>query len=144
MHELGKMIQALMGEESMRPADLVRRSGLSRQHVSSLLNDAELSRMPEARTFRALSQAFPAVRPSSFVLAAAQAAGVLSADEVVTDYDDLSNDALLGILRSRLDRGGQSDAGTAEAQKSPDDVEVPVLHLHAARTRKEPRKPRGD
>ena len=115
MHELGSLIRELMDQESMTQADLVRRSGLTPQHVSTMLKGETMSRLPEAKTFEGLCQAFPTVPPSVFVLAAAAAVG-LPVETEAPDYSQLSNEALLGILHNRLE-GGQQDGGTPEAQK---------------------------
>ena len=119
MHELGRFIQDLMDAEGMTRPELERRSGLSRQHIAKLLTNKSLVRLPHRSTFDALAKAFPVVGDLPFITKAAEAIGV-PVDRltmVEPDYDSLSNEALLGILARRLERGG-SVVG-AEAQKAP-------------------------
>lgn len=117
MHELGRFIQSLMDQEGMTQPDLVRRSGLSRQHVHTMLKAETLTRLPAATTIDGLHQAFPHVTRETFVLRAAAAMGIpVDATLAEPDYSQLSNDTLLGILRSRLD-GGSSDGRQPDAEK---------------------------
>lgn len=104
----------------MSQPELVRRSGLTRQHVHSLLKNNTLGRMPEDRTIAGLAKAFPDVGEEPFLTKAAIAIGVPVERLTVVepDYSQLSDETLIGILRSRLERGGQRDAGTADAQKN--------------------------
>ncbi|WP_141211272.1 hypothetical protein [Enemella dayhoffiae] len=104
----------------MTQPELVRKSGLQRQHVHSLLKNETLGRMPEERTIAGLAKAFPHIGEGPFLTKAAISIGV-PVDRLTVvepDYAQLSNEALLGILRNRLERGGQKDAGTAEAEKT--------------------------
>lgn len=111
MHELGKFIQGLMDQASMDRAELVRRSGLSRQHVSDLLTNEKLTRLPKAETFDALHRGFPGVPRNAFVLKGAEAIGI-PVDPVEVDFSKLSNETLLGILAKRLEVKEESwDAG---------------------------------
>lgn len=117
MHEFGKFLQSLMDSENMKPADLARRSGLSRQLVWNLLSDAEMKTIPKVETLSGLRKAFPAVPYTTWVLRAAASAGIPVEEEPIVDYSALSNEALLGILHERL-TGGSNDASAAEAQKN--------------------------
>lgn len=105
LHELARLTRELMDVEGMTQADLVRRSGLSAQHVSTMLKaDRPLMRMPDVRTFEGLFRAFPSVPPSVFVLAAAAAVGLHVDTGARIDYRLLSDEQLLGLLKGRLGR----------------------------------------
>lgn len=90
----------------MTPAGLVRASGLSKQHVSQLLDESKtrLGRMVADKTIAGLGRAFPEVGEVAFITKAAEAMGVpVDRLEVVSpNYDALSNDALIAILSERL------------------------------------------
>lgn len=119
MHELGRFIQSLMDKEGMGRPDLVRRSGLSRQHVHQLLTLEQLTRLPAPATIDGLHKAFPHVSREAFVIQAAAAMGIpVDVEALKPDYSQLTNETLLGILKDRLD-GGSGDAGNAEAEKNP-------------------------
>lgn len=117
MHELGRFIQDLMDQEGMTQAELGRRSGLSRQHISLMLGEGELKRIPDSRTLAALAAAFRGVGVEAFIMRAAAATGLPVGEGATVDYSAISNETLIAILRERL---GGSDAGNAEAEKSPD------------------------
>lgn len=110
MHALGAYIAQLMDGRGMSQSDLGRASGLSRQHVSGLLDPSldRMSRMVEASTIQALARAFPDVGAGPFVVKAAESVGIEVYGLAITDPDlsKLSNEALLEILRRRLERGG--------------------------------------
>lgn len=119
MHELGRYVQSLMDSEGMTQADLARRSGLSRQHVHSMLKAEKLTRLPAGATIDGLHKAFPHVTREAFVLRAAAAMGIpVDATLAEPDYSSLSDDALLGILKKRLD-GGSNEGRQPEDQKTP-------------------------
>lgn len=125
MHEFGRFIQALMDQESMSQADLMRRTGLSRQYIWMLLTEPELKRLPGPAKFEALGRAFPGVSPDALVLSAAAAMGIPVTGSVEVDYSSVSNETLLGILRDRLEavegfgaeQGGSSDGRQPDAEK---------------------------
>lgn len=116
MHKLGQFIESLMDAESMDRPGLVRRSGLSRQHVHDLLTNEKLSRLPAGKTIDGLHRAFPHVTREQFVLTAAVAMGIpVDAELAKPDYSKLTNEALLGILKDRLE-GRQSWSGGTSAE----------------------------
>lgn len=107
MHALGAYIDSLMTARGMTRPELVRASGLSRQHVHQLLDPTRdtLGRMPEPATIEGLTRAFPESREVSFITKAAEALGV-PVDRLVVvqpaSFDDLPDEVLLGILAQRL------------------------------------------
>lgn len=118
MHELGRFIQNLMDQEGMTQSDLARRAGLSRQHVHGMLKAEKLTRLPAGSTIDGLHRAFPHVSRETFVLQAASAMGVpVDVNPSAPDYQSLSNEALLGILKERLD-GGSDEGRQPEDQKN--------------------------
>ncbi len=124
MHELGKFIQHLMDRDGMTPPELMRRSGLTRQHVHSLLTEDSMVRMPTVKTFTGLGRAFPAVPPASFVLAAAAAIGIPVDGADIADQREISNETLLAILKARLEGGSTHEDLASPAQKSPESADA--------------------
>lgn len=126
MHALGRFIQDLMDKQGMSRVELARTSGLSKQHISQMLDDSKtrLGRMVDDKTIRGLLRAFPDISEPAFVTKAAEALGVPvdRLPQVDPDYERLSNDALLGILRKRLTERspGWPAAGGSEETTSPD------------------------
>ena len=113
MHALGRFIQDLMDARNMPRPDLERASGLSRQHIHQLLDDRKtgLGRMVDDSTIAALARAFPDVGESAFIAKAAESLGV-PVDRLTVvraDFDQLTDEALLGLLSKRLERSRQRD-----------------------------------
>lgn len=165
MNEFSRFIQRQMDLRGWRPADLVRRSGLSRQHVSKLLNDRRqyLGQMPSDRTIEGLAAAFEGISESDVREAAAAALGGYKSGEPPPDLDlqKVSLDALLNEIRRRVqsaeqqaeavvsevhpERGNVSELGERRRPKLPENLgsmtpEEMARHGIAAR-RANPRDP---
>lgn len=106
MHEFRRFIQAELDARGWIQADLVRRSGLSRAHVSKLVNDPRpaLGQMPDESTLEGLAQGF-GVNVDVVRTAASRAlAGYVDGgDPITVELEDVSTDALLHELRRRIE-----------------------------------------
>src|SRR5687768_13420325 len=104
-----------MEDNGWTQSDLVRQSGLSKQHLSKMLSDERerLPRLPTQDTLLGLSRGLR-VPLNTVVLRAAQACGVpVDVTEVeVSSARSLSTDQLLAEVRRRIDEAGDAD-GTA-------------------------------
>lgn len=145
MHALGRFVQDLMDARRMTRPALERASGLSRQHIHQLLDDRKtgLGRMVEESTISALATAFPDIGETAFIAKAAESLGVpvdrLSV--VDTDLNQLSDEALLGILALRLERrrtpGPAATGGGPRAAEDPaTEPTVPLAARRSGRTRR--------
>lgn len=110
MHEYRRFVQAELDARGWRQAELVRRSGLSRQLVSNLLRDdrEHLGNMPDPATIAGLARGFGV--PEETVRAAAARAIVDYGDDgapLALDLSTVSTDALLQELRRRTEGGQQ-------------------------------------
>ena len=159
MHALRRFIEQQLEDNGWTQSDLVRQSGLSKQHLSKMLNDDrdKLARLPSEDTLLGLAKGLR-VPLNTVVLRAAQACGVpVDVTEVeVSSARALSTDQLLAEVRRRIESAGASDgtaktrAGDAGAQvhqlpKPPTMEEIQSGQAAAHRTRpKGPRSPRGD
>lgn len=143
MHALGRFVQDLMDARRMTRPALERASGLSRQHIHQLLDDRKtgLGRMVEESTISALATAFPDIGETAFIAKAAESLGVpvdrLSV--VDTDLNQLSDEALLGILALRLERRRTPDSaatggGPRAADRPGDPATEPTVPLAARRS----------
>ena len=117
MHEFRRFIQQELDARSWKQADLARRSGLTRSHISKLLRDSRdhLGQMPDAETIQGLATGF--MLPEEVVRTAASRALRGYSDDGTALYVDLaevSTDALLEEVRRRITAnfGGE---GTASA-----------------------------
>lgn len=119
MHALGTFISDLMAARSMSRPDLEKASGLSRQHIHQLLSERRtgLGRMVDDDTIAGLLRAFPDIGESAFIVKAAESLGVPvdRLNTVSPDPQQLSDDALLGILAQRLKRAGRAPLRAAES-----------------------------
>lgn len=125
MHALGRYIVELMDARRWTRSDVVRASGLTRQHLAQILDKSKdsLGRMPEPGTIAALARAFPEAGEGAFIWKAAESMGVpVDRLSIVTpDLDAISNEALLGILAQRLGIGAPAWSG----DQSPEDENGP-------------------
>ncbi|MBA8964651.1 transcriptional regulator with XRE-family HTH domain [Rhodococcus percolatus] len=117
MHEFRRFIQQELDARSWKQADLARRSGLTRSHISKLLRDSRdhLGQMPDAETIQGLATGF--MLPEEVVRTAASRALRGYSDDGTALYVDLSGistDALLGEVRRRI-TANFSGEGTASA-----------------------------
>lgn len=112
MHAFREFIQDQMDARGWNQAELSRRSGLSSQLVSKLLNDERdrLSGMPRIETVEGLARAF-GTAPDAVAKQAALAYGVAGAqpDDHV-QARELSNEELVHELTQRLDRSQQTQS----------------------------------
>lgn len=112
MHAFREFIQDQMDARGWNQAELSRRSGLSSQQISKLLNDERdrLSGMPRIDTVEGLARAF-GITPDAVAKQAAQAYGVPGAqpDDHV-QARELSNEELVHELTQRLDRSQQTQS----------------------------------
>lgn len=114
MHALRRFIEQQMEDNGWTPTDLVRQSGLSKQHLSKMLNDDRdaLPRLPSEQTLLGLAKGLR-VPLNTVVLTAARACGVpVDVTEVeVSSPRALSTDQLLAEVRRRIE--GEASDGTA-------------------------------
>lgn len=137
MHALGRFVQDLMDARNMRRPDLERASGLSRQHIHQLLDDRKtgLGRMLDDSTITALAKAFPDIGETAFIAKAAESMGV-PVDRltvVSADLDQLTDEALLGLLSKRLERS--RPPSTPESQDGAAG-QAPIAARRSPRTRR--------
>lgn len=118
MHALRSFIEQQLEENGWTASDLARQSGLSKQHVSKMLNDdrERLVRLPTEETLLGLSQGLR-VPLTTVVLRAAQACGVpVDVTEVeVASPRSLTTEQLLAEIRRRIEGGVADAAPTSEA-----------------------------
>ena len=122
MHAFGRFIQAELDARGWRQAELVRKSGLQRQHLSKLLNDRRdyLGQMPDEHTLTRIAAGFEL--PVATVRAAAARALVGyedSGESLTFELTDVSTDALLNEIRRRI------DANTSAAPQTPPEPGTP-------------------
>lgn len=118
MHEYRRFIQAQLDERGWRPADLARKSGLSKQLISDVLKDDRdhLGRMPNPSTISALARGFGIAEET--VRAAAARSLVDYSDDgtaLTITLGEVSTDALLNEIRRRIDHADLSLATAAPA-----------------------------
>ncbi|MGZ9830197.1 helix-turn-helix domain-containing protein [Tsukamurella ocularis] len=118
MHEYRRFIQAQLDERGWRPADLARKSGLSKQLISDVLKDDRdhLGRMPNPSTISALARGFGIAEET--VRAAAARSLVDYSDDgtaLTITLGEVSTDALLNEIRRRIDHADLSPAAAAPA-----------------------------
>lgn len=148
MNALRRFIEQQLEDNGWTQSDLVRQSGLSKQHLSKMLNDErdKLARLPTEETLLGLSKGLR-VPLNTVVLRAAQACGVpVDVTEVeVSSAKALSTDQLLAEVRRRIETGAadgtaKKRAGDAGAQihqmpKAPTMEEIADGRAAAHRTR---------
>lgn len=106
MHEYRRFVQQQLDDRGWSPADLVRRSGLSRQLISKILNDDRhhLGQMPDDSTLEGLAQGFGV--PAEVVRTAAARSLVGYTDDgsaLTIQLRDVSTEALLNEIRRRIE-----------------------------------------
>ncbi len=106
MHEYRRFIQHQLDERGWDRADLVRKSGISRQLVHNILTDdrEHLGQMPEASTMEALSKGLGISVELIRTAAARSLVGYTDDGTALTiQLRDVSTDALLNEVRRRID-----------------------------------------
>lgn len=120
MNEFKRFILNQMGQRGWRAADLAKESGLSKQHVSKLLNDERdvMDQMPAQATIDGLARAFTGVPITAIRAKAVQGLGVPAADlpPMVLDLQEVSVDALLEEIKRRIGKATRDeDAGATSS-----------------------------
>lgn len=144
-HALNRFIQEQMDARLMTQADLVRRSGLHRSHVSKLVNDrrSRLSQLPAKDTIEGLARAFR-VTPGVILSKAVEALDIgFEAKDFVYGLSEATDEELLGEIAQRLNRrssisayleesegGRREDAWAALEEHRSDPVEELVAQLN--------------
>ena len=110
MHEYRRFVQEQMDLRRMRPADVERAGGPSRQVLSKLLNDNRdsLDRRPDNATVTALAKAFRI--DVEHVLASVARAMGLPTSVTIAGLEAASNEELLGEIRRRMESTHEQDA----------------------------------
>lgn len=106
MHEFRRFIQGELDARGWRQADLVRASGLSRQHVSQILTDTRdnLGQMPDAATLTGIADGLGVPAERVRTAAARSLVGYTDSGEPLTPaLQDVSIDALLNEIRRRVE-----------------------------------------
>lgn len=104
MHALRRYLQDGLDARGWQPAEFARRSGLTRQRVSQMLNDdrEQLPQVPKRETLAAIARAFM-VSESTVTAVAFEAMGYdLAAVRSETDLSTASDDQLVRALADRL------------------------------------------
>lgn len=122
MHELGRYLQREMDNRGWKTSDLVRRSGLSKQTVYNLINDARqfMDQTPQRKTVNGLAEAL-GVNPIEILTASAQALGVpVEGRPASAGLGGVSSEQILHELSLRLAgaRSKHDDSKRAEAYPS--------------------------
>ncbi|WP_343466394.1 helix-turn-helix domain-containing protein [Rhodococcus aetherivorans] len=122
MHEFKRFIQQQLDARGWKQADLVRKSGLSKQHVSNMLRDTRehLGQMPDEKTIRALADGFQL--PAEVVRTAASRALAGYSDEgqpLHVDIHQVPLDTLLNEIRRRFEEIGDSHGSSTEEIPEP-------------------------
>lgn len=122
MHEFKRFIQQQLDARGWKQADLVRKSGLSKQHVSNMLRDTRehLGQMPDEKTIRALADGFQL--PAEVVRTAASRALAGYSDEgqpLHVDIHQVPLDTLLNEIRRRFEEIGDSHGSSTEEVPEP-------------------------
>lgn len=117
MHEFRRFIQQQLDARGWKQADLARRSGLSRSHISKLLRDSRshLGQMPDSETITGLAQGF-GLSEDVVRTAASRALAGYSDDggPLQVDLAEISTDALLTEVRRRIEANFSAE-GTLSA-----------------------------
>lgn len=141
-HALRDFIRAQMELRKMTQADLGRASGLSRSHLSKLLNDPRdrLPQLPTPETVSGLANGFNL--PQGVVLAAAiEALGVgFTSDDFVYRLTDASNRELLSEVERRLGEATDGDLGRGGPLPPPTEGGPPELSIAARHGRRSRRR----
>ena len=122
MHEFQRFIQSELDARGWRQADLVRRSGLSRQLISGILRDTRdhLGQMPDASTIQGLADGFGVPADRVRTAAARSLVGYVDDGSALTPaLSEVSTDALLNEIRRRLDHADSTATPPAAPAKEP-------------------------
>jgi|GEM_PF-5545197 len=124
MHEYRRLVQETMDLKGLRPAEVARRAGLSRQTLSKILNDDRelLTQRPDLETAKALASGLE-LRVDVVLAAVTQSMG-LPVQVSVAGLQQATDDQLLAEVRRRMG---------AAREDQPDHEEQPD-----AREREEP------
>jgi transcriptional regulator with XRE-family HTH domain len=123
VHALRRFIQDEMDARGWQPRDLARRSGLSKQLISNLLNDDRdvLPQLPRTATLAALAKAFD-LTTGHVTAVAVQALGVpdVQPPAVVHQVEAATDaDLLRELLRRAEQKAGGGHARSSTAMKLP-------------------------
>jgi transcriptional regulator with XRE-family HTH domain len=105
VHEYRRFVQGELDARGWKQAELVKRSGLSRQLVSKLLSDNRpyLGQMPEESTLEGIARGFSmSVERVRFAAARSLAGYEDDGHPIATDLSHVDIDALLGEVRRRV------------------------------------------
>lgn len=105
MHAWRAFVQGHLDAHQIGAAELSRRSGVSKQVLSKILNDDrdQLVQRPDQSTVSKLARAM-GVRPDVLLAKVAEAMGLPVTEVRVTDPDSISNADLIRVLSDRLRR----------------------------------------
>lgn len=123
MHDYRRFVQSELDARGWKQADLVHRSGLSRQVVSKILRDDReyLGQMPDESTLRALATGFEVPVERVRTAAARALARYDDAGEPLTaDLSSVSIDALLQEIKRRVTDVVPTDSSTPAGAPSED------------------------
>ena len=118
MHALRRYLQNGLDARGWAPAEFARRSGLTRQRVSQMLNDDRelLPQVPRRETLVAIARAF-AVSESTVTAVAFEAMGYdLEAVRSEADLSTASSEQILRALADRLGIGADAEDVMGNAQ----------------------------
>lgn len=116
MHEYRRFIQQQLDDRGWKRSDLVRKSGLSRQLLWSILTDDRdyLGQMPDDSTIEALSIGFGLPAELFRTAAARSLVGYIDDGVPLTiQLQNVSTDALLNEVRRRIDENRSRIADTS-------------------------------
>lgn len=116
MHALRKFVQDQMDARNWRAADLVARSGISKQVISGLLSDDRetVDRMPTEKTIAGLCKAFSVSRDAMLAVVGEAMGLPVARPTVIYDASRVPNDELIRELARRLGEvGGEHVHGSA-------------------------------
>jgi transcriptional regulator with XRE-family HTH domain len=125
VHAYRRFIQQQLDERSWKQADLVRKSGLSRQLIWSILSDGRdyLGQMPDESTLEGLAKGFGLPVEVFRTAAARSLVGFTDDGTVLTvNLQGISTDALLNEVRRRIDENESRNVGTAAPAGAPSEV----------------------
>lgn len=117
MHAWSRYVQNYLDDHQMKPADLARKSGVSPQVISTILNDSrsELVQRPDQKTVELLAAAM-GVAPDVLLAQIGEAMGLpVTRPVVIYDASRVSNEDLIRTLVERLDARAGDEHGREPA-----------------------------
>ena len=126
MHAWSRFVREYLDTHGMRPAELARKTGVSPQVLSNLLNDRrdQLDRRPDPKTVALLAKGMN-VDESVLLSKIGEAMGLPVAEHVVVySASRVSDDELIRELATRLRKRGETGGDTAATSE---DDEIGVL-----------------